>query len=308
MKNRPNRSSAVFRNWHLSSSVRSRPYAYGFSLADFSQAEPELWFPVVLSPALSHESAESLSKPELLRAHLYHLVYFMDYTTALEMTHVNQAINCMVSGDLERYFDEGERRTALKLYADEGYHALFSREIADQVASHFGLSRMKSARLERLDQVVRESPLEFRCLSRFCIAFVSETLITHELYKLSRESLVTPVAHMLSDHLHDEGRHAIFFSDCFARLWSQISTREKDYIVQVILQVLAVFGRPDIIFLHLVFKSRPDIGVKVADGLEANWVKRMPEISEMTLRAIQATDLLDDEIYFSKFNAAGLVF
>ncbi|HDS1820440.1 TPA: diiron oxygenase [Pseudomonas putida] len=302
-----NRSNAVFRNWHLSSAVRSRPYAYGFSSEDFAQAEPSLWFPAVLSSALSHEALKNLPKSELLSAHVHHLVYFMDYTTELEIAHVNQAVRCMVSGSLEKYFNEDERRIALKLYADEGYHALFSREISDQVANHFGLVRMRSARIERLDQVLKKSPLGFRCLTKFCVAFVSETLITHELYKLSRASLVVPVAHMLNDHLHDEGRHAIFFSDCFVRLWWQIHKREKDYVVQMLLEVLAIFGRPDASFLHLVFKSRPALCVEVFDYLESNWTKRMPEISEMTLRAIQATDLLDDESYFLQFKAAGLI-
>jgi len=302
-----NRSVAMFRNWHLSSAVRSRPYAYQFSAVDFAQSEPGLWFPAALSPALTHDAVKALSKQELMILHVYHLVYFMDYTTALEMAHVNEAVRCVVGGDLEKYFEEDERRIALKLYADEGYHALFSRDIADQVAKRFELVRVKSARIVRLDRILEKTPLAFRCLTRFCIAFVSETLITHELYKLSRDSLVEPVANMLNDHLHDEGRHAVFFSDCFARLWRQISTCEKSHVVQVLLEVLPVFCRPDVAFLRMLFKSRPVVGEQIVGYLEANWATRMPEISGPTLRAIERTDLLDDEGYFLQFKLAGLV-
>ncbi|WP_447739368.1 diiron oxygenase [Pseudomonas laurentiana] len=235
------RSVAMFRDWHLSSAVRSRPYAYKFSEADFAQSEPGMWFPAALSSALAHDSVKALSKQELRTLHVYHLVYFMDYTTELEVAHVNEAVQCVVVGGLKKYFEDEERRIALKLYADEGYHALFSRDIADQVAKHFDLVRAKSARIVGLDRILEESPLRFRDLTRFCIAFVSETLIVCELLKLSRDSLVEPVAHMLIDHLHDEGRHAVFFSECFVRLWWKISRCEKNYVVEVLLEVLAVF-------------------------------------------------------------------
>lgn len=307
MRKVTDRSIAMFRDWHLSSAVRSRPYMYKFSEADFAQSEPCLWFPAALSPALAHDSVKALSKQELRMLHVYHLVYFMDYTTELEIAHVNEAVQCIVTGGLNKYFEDGERCIALKLYADEGYHALFSRDIADQVAKHFDLVRAKSARIVGLDRILKKSPLRFRCLTRFCIAFVSETLIVRELLKLSRNSLVGPVANMFIDHLHDEGRHAVFFSECFVQLWRRISTREKNYVVQVLLEVLAVFSRPDIPFLQMLFKGRPVIGNEVVACLESNWSTRMFEVSEPTLRVIERTDLLDDEGYLLQFKAAGLV-
>lgn len=69
---------------------------------------------------------------------------------------------------------------------------------------------MNSSRIKRLDQILQNAPPPLKGITRSCIALVSETLITHELYNLTRDSLVTPVAHMLIDHLHDEGRHTIF--------------------------------------------------------------------------------------------------
>ncbi|WP_082044664.1 diiron oxygenase [Pseudomonas sp. C5pp] len=307
MRKVTDRSITMFRDWHLSSAVRSRPYVYKFSEADFSQSEPGLWFPAALSPVLAHDSLKAFSKQELRALHVYHLVYFMDYTTELEIAHVNEAVQCIVIGGLKKYFEDGERCIALKLYADEGYHALFSRDIAGQVARHFDLMRAKSTRIMGLDRILEKSPLEFRCLTRFCIAFVSETLIASELLKLSRGSLVGPVAHMFIDHLHDEGRHAIFFSECFVRLWRKISVCEKNYVVQVLLEVLAVFCRPDIPFLQMLFEGRPVIGNEIVVYLESNWSARMLEVSGPTLRAIQRTDLLDDEGYLLQFKMAGLV-
>lgn len=101
MKSITYRSSTVFKSWHMTSAVRSRPYAYHFSVEDFTQSEPDLWFPSALSPALAHDSVKQLSKNELLVLHAYHLVHFMDYTTQLEMGHINEAVQCIVAGDLK---------------------------------------------------------------------------------------------------------------------------------------------------------------------------------------------------------------
>ena len=307
MNETTNRSITLFRNWHSSSAVRSRPYAYQFTKADFAQTEPSLWFPSALSSALAHESVKLLSKKELLIVHAHHLVHFMDYTTALEMTHVNEAVRCIVVGSLNKYFENEEHRIALKLYADEGYHALFSKDIADQVAKHFNLVRAKPTRIEELDFILDKSPPDLKCLTRFCIGFVSETLITHELHKLSSGALVGPVTNMLRDHLYDEGRHAVFFSDCFARLWRQIPKIEKDYVAKILPEVLIAFCQPDLPFLRMVFKTRPTLRDEVSAHALANQAIRMMEICGPTLRAVECTDLLDDESYFLHFQSAGLV-
>jgi len=301
------RSITLFRNWHSSSAVRSRPYAYQFTKTDFAHTEPGLWFPSALSPALTHDSVKSLPKKELLIIHASHLVHFMDYTTTLEMTYVNEAVRCIVVGSLNKYFEDDERRGALKLYTDEGYHALFSKKIADQVSKHFNLTRTKPARLERLNCILEKSPQNLKCLTHFCIGFVSETLITPELIKLSSDVLVAPVANMLRDHIHDEGRHAVFFSECFAKLWQKISKVERDYMAQILPEVLIAFCQPDLPFLHRLFKPRPTLAEEVTAYVLANRSVWMMEICGPTLRAIERTDLLDDEGYFLLFQSAGLM-
>jgi len=307
MKRSTHRSSAVFKNWHMTSAVRSRPYAYNFSVEDLTQSEPDRWFPSALSPALAHDSVKQLSKHELLVLHAYHLVHFLDYTTQLEMGHINETVRCIVAGDLKKYFDKDVHLNALKLYADEAYHALFSREIADQVAKHFCLERINSARIESLDQILQNTPPTLRSITRFCIAFISETLITQELYDLTRDSLVTPVANMLTDHLHDEARHSIFFSDCFVRLWPQIPTPHKDHLVATLIKILNAFCSPDESFLNSIFKNHPSTGKVVIDHLKNNCMLRISTISKITMMAIRRTDLLKDAGYTLQFRAAGIV-
>ncbi len=301
------RSLILFRNWHSSSTVRSRPFAYQFTKADFAQTEPSLWFPAELSPALTHDSVQALPKKELLNLHVAHLVHFMDYTTTLEISYVNEAVHCIIAGNLQKYFEEEARCAALKLYADEGYHALFSKTIADHAAQHYSLERTNSTRLESLNYILEKSPKTFKCLTRFCIGFVSETLITPELLKLSSHTLVDPVANMLRDHIHDEGRHAIFFSECFTSLWQKISKIERDYVAHILPTIIMAFCEPDLPFLHKLFKTRPRLGGDVAAYVLANRSSRVMHICAPTLRAIERTELLANKDYFLLFKASGLV-
>ena len=111
---------------------------------------------------------------------------------------------------------------------------------------------------------------------------------------------------MLIDHLHDEGRHAIFFSDCFAQLWHQLSISQKDYLVPTSLKALLAFCQPDEPFLQSIFKKHPSIAKVIINDITSNWKLRIPAISKITLQAIKRTKLLKDERYAIQFRAAGL--
>ncbi|MEX5341512.1 diiron oxygenase [Pseudomonas sp. I2] len=210
------RGERAFHDWHQNSAVRSRPYAYLLTPQDLADTDPERWYPTSLNPVLSLSEVTKLPSSTRLNAHVAHLVHFLDYTTTLELTVVNDAVASMTLGALKQNFDAVDQRAALKLYTDEGYHALFSRQIADQLVEHFDIARHPAMRLLLLNQYIEQTPSTYKSLAVFMIAFVSETIITRELLDLSREQLVEPVFHMLRDHLHDEARHSVFFLIVFA--------------------------------------------------------------------------------------------
>jgi len=302
-----NRAVAAFGAWHTSSAVRARPCAYEFSVQDLQVNEPKLWFPEVLMPLLKCPQVSELAKEQLFHIHVQHLIHFLDYTTALEVTHVNSAVIAITHGALSQYFDEGEKRVALKLYTDEGYHALFSKEMADQLAQHFHLLRSRSGRIMQLDKIVYDSPIEFKHLVAFVIAFVSETIIVQELSCLTRNDLVLPVFHMFKDHLQDEARHSVFFAECWVRLWSQLSNRERDLVVGVLVKIICVFCRPDTRFILRALSFDPLLGRNVIAELRRGWRRRMPLVLAPMIKALRRTDMLDNSAYVKTFQAAGIL-
>jgi len=302
-----NRVELAFEAWHTSSAVRARPYAYEFSVQDYQICEPALWFPEILMPLLKLSRVRELSKEQLLEIHVQHLINFLDYTTDLEITHVNSGVNTMTHGALSQYFTESEKCAALKLYTDEGYHALFSKEMAEQLAGHFIFVRRRSARVKQLDKVVAASPVEFKHLVAFVIAFVSETIIVQELSCLARSDLVSPVFHMFKDHLQDEAKHSVLFVECWVRLWSQLTGRERDFIVDLVIKVICIFCRPDTRFLLSILNFDRTLGRAVVAEMRKSWRARMPHVIDTTMKALRRTDVLDCQVYLERFKASGVV-
>jgi hypothetical protein len=299
------RAVMVFDTWNSTSSVRARPYAYELSGQDFLRAQPSLWFPAVLMPIMGCPGIEGLPLQEARKLHVSHLLYFLDYTTELEMTIVNKAVDCMVHGEISMYFSKGERFAVLKLYADEGYHALFSRDLAEQIAGYYRLERFHSVRLKHLSRVLARCTGKREELALFVMAFISETVVTRELSQLGQDDLSLPIFNMVRDHLHDEAKHSIFFADCFVKLWAQVSPCEKDFVVDALLVVVRVFCRPDISFIRFQTKDTALCRERVVNHLRQNWRRRIPSTLQLTLKAIRRTDLLSNASYFRRLKDEG---
>ncbi|MFJ4349236.1 diiron oxygenase [Pseudomonas sp. NPDC089401] len=302
-----NRSLMAFDAWDSSSSVRTRPYAYALSKKDCLQAEPSLWFPTALVPLTGYPEVKGLPVHGLRKLHIRCLLYFLDYTTELEVALVNRAVTCMVQGDLSGFFSPDERNAALKLYTDEGYHALFSNDLAEQVATYFKLSRFRSTRLKHFNDLLATCGRGDEALGLFVMAFISETVITQALSLLTRDELILPVFNMLKDHLHDEARHSVFFAGCFATVWQQASDTEREFIVNTLIVGLRIFCRPDIPFARFQLKDAAVCCEGAVRFLRQNWRLRMPATLQLTLNAIRRTDLLSNVSYFCRFKKEGFI-
>ncbi|MBV4530457.1 diiron oxygenase [Pseudomonas sp. SWRI107] len=46
---------------------------------------------------------------------------------------------------------------------------------------------------------------------------------------------------MFQDHLIDESRHSIFFSDLFVTLWGGLSNSQKDFMVTCLIKTIPFF-------------------------------------------------------------------
>lgn len=234
-------------DWDTRAAVRSHKHTYLLPSDLERELETKDWFPPAFLPYLEHPTIEEKGQSARQRLAANHLVYFLDYTTRLEHKIVNRAVETIVHGELDIAIPAPMKTAALQLYTDEGYHALFSNAVAEQVVSHYGMSlRGASAqRINRLLDVIGRTPSRHTALAWCLIGFVSETIIARELLNITRQSLVSGVCEMLRDHLEDEARHSRYFCEVFQYLWPTLEARQRTFAADLLLEVITIFFEID---------------------------------------------------------------
>lgn len=299
------RSLQAFAQWDSKSSVRTRKNRYSINEHDCDPLNNKNWFPPQMLPFLSHPHLEGQTQQAHRLLQAKYLVHFLDYTTLLEHTIVNRAVKLII---YELPFTSCVRSTGLKLYADEAYHALFSRQLADEVAAHFNMDRLPSTRIQSLNSLIRRSE-KHKKLAYFLMGFVSETIISKELLIISRHALITPVYHMFCDHLQDEARHAQFFSDCFIWLWKTLDPIERAFSATFIPRLLQLFSRLDEPWLRHSLADGQMPATHIEDIVQhcKNSTTHSTAMATMTLAAVRQTDLLSTPAFAEQFIRQGVI-
>ena len=234
-------------DWDTKASVRTdhSPYALPADL-EYQLGERH-WFVPDFMPYLDHPDIVLAGPSVSRRLEANQLVYFLDYTTVLEHKLVNRAVETLVHNELSVPVPREMKNAALQLYTDEGYHALFSNQIAEQVAELYSIdNRSRPARRIRrlLARAKACSPAD-EALGWFLIGFVSETIIAKELLSAVRLPLVSTVLRMFKSHLADEARHSRYFCDVFSHLWPLLDDDQRTHTATQLLAILEIFFESD---------------------------------------------------------------
>ena len=234
-------------DWDNHASVRTSRHDYQLPADLPLQLQTRFWFPPAFLPYLSHPAIKAAGSRVMHRLAASHLVHFLDYTTLLEHRIVNRAVETIVHGELPAYIPSRMKTAALQLYTDEGYHALFSHRLAEQIAELHGFTGRPQMplRITRLTGQIARTPESKRPLAWFLLGFVSETIIARELLDVCRDSLVSSVNDMLRDHLTDEARHSRYFAEAFHYFWLSMNSRQRTFVSRTLLEIIGIFFEAD---------------------------------------------------------------
>lgn len=234
-------------DWDNRASVRTSQHDFLLPEDVEQQLETRHWFPPTFLPYLAHPAIQAAGAAVQHRLAANHLVHFLDYTTLLEHRIVNRAVETIIHGELPAYIPARMKNAALQLYTDEGYHALFSNRLAEQIASRYAIvdRPVMPLRISRLNSLIARTPQGNRPLAWFLLGFVSETIIARELLNACRDSLVSSVSDMLRDHLADEARHSRYFAEVFHYLWLTLNSRQRTFSAKLLLEVIGLFFEVD---------------------------------------------------------------
>ncbi|MCU1749513.1 diiron oxygenase [Pseudomonas sp. 6D_7.1_Bac1] len=301
-------------DWNNNASVRTSQNAYLLPPGLERELETKAWFPPTFLPYLKHPLIEEAGESIRHRLTANHLVYFLDYTTVLEHRIVNRAVETIVQGELGVTIPVRMKTAALQLYTDEGYHALFSNLVAEQVAALYGIKNRPTTprRIHRLKALVDNTRDQYKAHAWFLVGFVSETIIAKELLDITRDSLVSNVHEMLTDHLVDEARHSRYFCEVFNYLWLTMNSSQRTFAAKFLLEVIKAFFEIDEQWLSeslhsvgLPSEARADI-ISGVSGKEAD-IQRTRSGAASTLRAMKNSGFFALPYNQQLFVKAGLI-
>ena len=209
--------------WYETSGVRSgvrRIYRE-------ESAQGKVFFPGRLVPHLAHPAVAALPGPRRDMLPLLHLYQFLLATTHVETRVVNVGAERIATGRSGVELPAAMRMDAFKVYCDEGYHALYSLDLAEQIAGVTGVPVPRwdyGGFVDRLAQAAGALLSGEPVLAHLLQVVVFETLITAILNEAPADpDLAGTVREVLRDHARDEGRHHRFFTAFFHELWAGLS-------------------------------------------------------------------------------------
>lgn len=299
----------AFANWYETAGVRGGARRM---FAD-EREQAKVFFPAALVPYLEHDLVRPRGAAQREALTVRHLYQFLLATTHLETRVVNRGAERIANNRVGVQIPAALRQDAFKVYCDEGYHSLYSLDLARQVEAATGIAVPDwdfGGFAERLDATAARLLPGAEVLAQLLQVVVFETLITAVLNELPADPhVMTTVRDLARDHARDEGRHHRYFSAFFRHLWANLDqpTRAR-----------AAIALPALIEDCLRWDAQPVRRSLILTGLspaEADTVVRdcyggvpeMRQVASATVRLCRSTGVLDQPGAWEAFAARDLV-
>lgn len=275
-----------------------------------------VFFPEELLPYLDHEAVRALPAGRRRELTVRHLYQFLMSTTHMETRIVNRGAERIANGRSGVELPLTARMDAFKVYCDEGYHALYSLDMVDQIAAATGIAVPPwdyGAFVGRLERTALRLLPGQAVLVELLQVIVFETLITAVLNELPGDpTVITVIRELMRDHARDEGRHHRFFSGFLHELWCQLDPALRPRVAAAI---------PTLIHDCLTWDLEPVRSSLALAGLDREAVRavmddcyaggagdrRVREVSVATVRSCESAGVLDEPGARERFAAAGLL-
>jgi hypothetical protein len=226
--------SSPFERWYDIAGVRSGVRRMFTDETDAGK----VFYPQYMVPYLAHEALADLPQSRRRVLTIRHLYQFLLSTTHLETRVVNTTAELIANNRAGLDLPIRMRMDAFKVYCDEGYHSLYSLDLADQIAAATGIAIPPwdyGGFVDRLEEAGQRLMPDEPALVPLLQTVVFETLITAVLNEIPNDtSVITVVRELTRDHAKDEGHHHRFFTHFFNELWASLDHRLREPVARTL--------------------------------------------------------------------------
>lgn len=205
-------SAQPFDSWYTTAGVRGDVRR----LFDQEMEEGRVFFPTELISYFSHEAILGLSASRIRELVVRHLYQVLLSTMHMETRLVNPGAELIANNRIGFDLSRSCRLDAYKFYCDEGYHALYSLDLVDQIAAATVIpvpSLAYGRFIDQLEESGRSLLPGEPMLTHLLQVIVFETQITALLNEIpNNPTVATAVREVIRDHARNEGRHHRFFA------------------------------------------------------------------------------------------------
>jgi amino acid adenylation domain-containing protein len=216
-------------NWEKNATIRNK--ARRILINDSSK----YFFPLSEQPLCFHPTIMELGE----KARQYILIqssyYFMQNILINETNVVCKISEKIIENSEMNSYDDELITNLMTVIIDEKYHAYVAKDFSRQVSK---LTKIKplpflleSSLTRAIAIIMKKLPHEYKFLFEVIAVCIAENSITKELVSAIKDPDVNIFfSEINSDHLLDEGRHCIIFSDLLTHFWDSIKKEEKKII------------------------------------------------------------------------------
>lgn len=300
------------RTWYNAAGVRADPRRV---LRD-ERREGAFYWPPHLAPMVDHPAIRALGEDAREEILIRHLFQYLDFTANYELKVINRASELLANGRSGLYLPAPIRLDAYKIYVDEGYHALYSRDLIFQVEDaseirHIPLDFQKY--MSFMHRAQEQVPTDLHDIVMLLVVVVFETLVTATLTQIPKHrTVISTVRELVTDHAQDEARHSVFFSELFGYLWGQLDPKQRRLLGPLIPDFIVAPLMPprDALraWLSHISAERDDIDGVIGESYPLPDVQAgMARTARATLRLFGRHGLYDDPRTRDAFAAHGLL-
>ena len=218
--------------WDDRATIRTRPRRH-------VENDDKLFFPLsrqplVLSATFQQECAHALEF--VLVQSLYK---FINDVVIFETEIVDNTARRIAKNLFAISFPPACRYDAMTVVVDEAYHALVAIDFMQQTIALTGLHPLELPNEIELSQAIPmalvQAPAYLHdAVELICVA-ISENTVTHDVAAFAKDAtLKNSIKGLMADHLLDEGRHSVFWTQLVRLYWQTASEEDRCLIASVL--------------------------------------------------------------------------